>query len=86
MFYEHYRCVGGEVLHRSRGCAARSRQSACSIIRPIADRLDADFLHYLLISKPYKDQLLQTGAKGGSTRQAITKAQIQDFWPHIPKP
>lgn len=50
-----------------------------SIIRPIADMLDADFLHYLLISKAYKDQLLQTGSEGGSTRQAITKAQIQDF-------
>jgi type I restriction enzyme, S subunit len=50
-----------------------------SIIRPIADKLDADFLHYLLILQPYKDQLLQTGAEGGSTRQAITKAQIQDF-------
>lgn len=50
-----------------------------SIIRPIADKLDANFLHYLLISKLYKDQLLQTGAEGGSTRQAITKAQIQDF-------
>lgn len=50
-----------------------------SIIRPISGQLDADFLHYLLISKPYKDQLLQTGAEGGSTRQAITKAQIQDF-------
>ena len=50
-----------------------------SIIRPIADKLDADFLHYLLISKPYKDQLLATGEEGGSTRQAITKVQIQDF-------
>ncbi len=50
-----------------------------SIIRPLPEKLDADFLHYLLISKPYKDQLLQTGAEGGSTRQAITKAQIQDF-------
>jgi type I restriction enzyme S subunit len=50
-----------------------------SIIRPIADKLDSNFLHYLLISKLYKDQLLQTGAEGGSTRQAITKAQIQDF-------
>jgi len=50
-----------------------------SIIRPIGERVDADFLHYLLIAKPYKDQLLQTGAEGGSTRQAITKAQIQDF-------
>ena len=50
-----------------------------SIIRPIASKLDSDFLHYLLISKCYKDQLLQTGAEGGATRQAITKAQIQDF-------
>lgn len=50
-----------------------------SIIRPISDKLDADFLHYVLISKPYKDQLLQTGSEGGSTRQAITKAQIQEF-------
>ena len=50
-----------------------------SIIRPIAEELDADFLHYLLISKPYKDQLLRTGEEGGSTRQAITKAQIQEF-------
>ncbi len=50
-----------------------------SIIRPTADKLNADFLHYLLISQTYKDQLLQTGAEGGSTRQAITKAQIQDF-------
>jgi len=50
-----------------------------SIIRPVADKLDPDFLHYLLISKPYKDQLLQTGEGGGSTRQAITKAQIQEF-------
>lgn len=50
-----------------------------SIIRPIADKLDADFLHYLLISKSYKNRLLQTGSEGGSTRQAITKAQIQDF-------
>jgi type I restriction enzyme S subunit len=56
-----------------------------SIIRPIADKLDAAFLHYLLISKPYKDQLLQTGAEGGSTRQAITKAQIQDFVVEFPK-
>jgi len=50
-----------------------------SIIRPVAEKLDADFLHYLLISKPYKDQLLKTGEEGGSTRQAITKAQIQEF-------
>jgi len=55
-----------------------------SIIRLIAEKLDADFLHYLLISKPYKDQLLKTGEEGGSTRQAITKAQIQEFTVEYP--
>jgi len=50
-----------------------------SIIRPIRSKIDAEFLHYLLISKPYKDHLLQTGIEGGSTRQAITKSQIQNF-------
>lgn len=50
-----------------------------SIIRPKADKLDADFLHYLLISKPYKNRLLKTGGEGGSTRQAVTKAQIEEF-------
>ena len=50
-----------------------------SIIRPISEKLDAEFLHYLLISPPYKNQLLQTGGEGGSTRQAITKAQIENF-------
>jgi type I restriction enzyme S subunit len=50
-----------------------------SIIRPIAEKLDSSYLHYLLLSKPYKDKLLQTGSEGGSTRQAITKAQIQEF-------
>ena len=55
-----------------------------SIIRPISDKLAPDFLRYLLISKPYKDQLLQTGEEGGSTRQAITKAQIQEFTVSFP--
>ena len=50
-----------------------------SIIRPNSGTLDAGFLHYMLISEPYKKQLLQTGVEGGSTRQAITKADIQGF-------
>ena len=68
------RCVvvPGDVL------PARVNQHV-AIIRPIAAKLDAEFLHYLLISKPYKDQLLQTGEDAGATRQAITKAQIQEF-------
>ena len=49
-----------------------------SIIRPVKTKLDSQFLHFLLISKSYKDRLLHTG-EGGSTRQAITKAQIQEF-------
>ena len=36
-------------------------------------------MHYLLISKTYKDRLLHTGEEGGSTRQAVTKAQLQQF-------
>ncbi len=50
-----------------------------SIIRPVKEKLDSAFLHYLLISKSYKDRLLHTGEEGGSTRQAITKAQLQEF-------
>ena len=56
-----------------------------SIIRPIPDKLSPEFLHYLLISAPYKKLLLQTGEEGGSTRQAITKAHIQQFRVAFPK-
>jgi type I restriction enzyme S subunit len=56
-----------------------------SIIRPIPDKLSPEFLYYLLISAPYKKLLLQTGEEGGSTRQAITKAQIQQFRVAFPK-
>ncbi|MCP9836226.1 restriction endonuclease subunit S [Cyanobium sp. N.Huapi 1H5] len=55
-----------------------------SIIRPVQESLDSDFLHYLLISKDYKNRLLSTGEEGGSTRQAITKAQLQDFVVEFP--
>lgn len=56
-----------------------------SIIRPIKGKLDSSFLHYLLISKSYKDRLLHTGEEGGSTRQAITKAQLQEFVVEYPE-
>jgi type I restriction enzyme S subunit len=56
-----------------------------SIIRPAQDHLLPAFLHYLLISKTYKDRLLDTGEDGGSTRQAITKAQIQEFRVEFPE-
>jgi type I restriction enzyme S subunit len=50
-----------------------------SIIRCSKDQILPEFLHYLLISKPYKDLLLNTGEKGGATRQALTKNQIENF-------
>lgn len=50
-----------------------------SIVRPKTEYVDTDFLAYLLVSKEYKDALLQTGEKAGATRQALTKAQLQDF-------
>ncbi len=50
-----------------------------SIIRLVKDEMLPEFLHYALISKVNKDKLLNTGEKGGSTRQALTKAQIEDF-------
>ena len=56
-----------------------------SIIRPIKGKLDSAFLHYLLISKSCKDRLLHTGEEGGSTRQAITKAQLQEFVVEYPE-
>jgi type I restriction enzyme S subunit len=55
-----------------------------SIVRPIAERLHPEFVCYMLTSKEYKDRLLATGEKGGATRQAITKSQIQDFTINFP--
>jgi len=57
-----------------------------SIIRPTKEGIDSAFLRYLLISKDYKERLLSTGEGGGSTRQAITKAQLQEFTIRYPKP
>ena len=50
-----------------------------SIIRPNKSRVLPHFLNYLITSKSYKDKLLITGEKAGSTRQALTKIQIQNF-------
>ncbi len=49
-----------------------------SILRPVADCLLPGFLQYMLVSRDYKNQLLSAG-DGGATRQALTKAQLQDF-------
>ena len=50
-----------------------------SIIRPNRSALIPNFLAFMLTSKPYKDRLLKTGEDNGSTRQALTKSQIQDL-------
>ncbi len=50
-----------------------------SIIRPIQSIVSPQFLEYALTARPNKDRLLGVGEKGGSTRQAITKAEIQEF-------
>ncbi|MCK5592157.1 MAG: restriction endonuclease subunit S [Candidatus Pacebacteria bacterium] len=55
-----------------------------SIIRLKQESVDCNFLNYLLTSKYYKDQLLEIGEQG-ATRQAITKAQLEDFTISFPK-
>jgi type I restriction enzyme S subunit len=65
-------------------CPARVNQHV-SIIRPIQEKLDPSFLHYLLTSPANKRRLLQTGEDNGSTRQAITKAQIESFTIEFPE-
>tara|TARA_B100000676_G_scaffold308567_1_gene369699 strand:- start:38 stop:1261 length:1224 start_codon:yes stop_codon:yes gene_type:complete len=50
-----------------------------SIIRVKKDTVMPKLLAYGLVSKPCKDELLSVGDSGGSTRQAITKKQIEDF-------
>ena len=50
-----------------------------SIIRVKKDTVMPKLLAYGLVSKPCKDELLSVGNSGGSTRQAITKKQIEDF-------
>jgi len=49
-----------------------------SIIRLKDGIMEKNFLHYSLISKGNKDKLLGIGEQG-STRQAITKTQIENF-------
>lgn len=50
-----------------------------SIIRPDHSVLSPDFLALMLTSQPYKDGLLKTGEDNGSTRQALTKALIENI-------
>jgi type I restriction enzyme S subunit len=48
-----------------------------SILRP-ALSLDSEYLMYFMISKNQKIKLLELATKGGATREAITKQDLQD--------
>lgn len=50
-----------------------------AIVRPIENSIYPAFLAYMLVSENYKRMLLEVGEGGGATRQAITKAQIENF-------
>ena len=54
-----------------------------SIIRLHSEAMKSRFLHYSLISNDNKDLLLGIGEQG-ATRQAITKAQIENFYISYP--
>jgi type I restriction enzyme, S subunit len=54
-----------------------------SILRPIKSIIGSRFLSLLLISPDFKGRLLQDGA-AGSTRQALTKAQLESFEVEFP--
>jgi restriction endonuclease S subunit len=56
-------------------------QHVC-ILRP-NHLLNSEFLNYLIVSPKFKSALLFQGA-GGATRQALTKAMIENF--DIPMP
>lgn len=54
-----------------------------SILRAKKDILLPNFLCYVMISPYYQKQLLETG-EAGATRQALTKAQLENFVISIP--
>ena len=56
-----------------------------SILRVNEKVIDPELLHYILISNYHKEQLLKVGKAGGTTREAITKGQLQEYSIHFPK-
>jgi len=55
-----------------------------SILRPVKEHLHSAFLCFQLTSPSFKKKLLGVGEEGGSTRQAITKSQLQNLKVHVP--
>lgn len=56
-----------------------------AIVRPQANQLWPQFLQYMLVSSEYKHRLLNAGEGAGSTRQALTKAQLEGFVVKFPR-
>jgi type I restriction enzyme S subunit len=50
-----------------------------AILRPIPEKLRSRFLYFYLISPSVKTRLLGVGDDGGSTRQAITKVDLENL-------
>ena len=48
-----------------------------AIIRPLKSEINAFFLNHQFLCKPFKNYLLALGGAGGATREAITKAQLE---------
>jgi type I restriction enzyme S subunit len=55
-----------------------------AIIRPDREKVDPYYLRYQLISPEHKQLLLQLARAGGSTREALTKAQLEQYQVGIP--
>lgn len=68
------RCCAAPPAH----LPARVNQHV-AILRPVPSELTSEFLCYLMTSRAYKDRLLGIGDEGGSTRQAITKSQLENL-------
>jgi type I restriction enzyme S subunit len=68
--------VGADIL------PARVNQHV-AIIRPDPKTLDARYLHYILVSNKYQEQLLSL-ASAGATRPALTKLMIENLEVHLP--
>ncbi len=59
-----------------------------SILRLKKSEMIPEYLHFTLVSKEHKVQLLNTGEKAGATRQALTKAILEEYYigyPEIPE-
>lgn len=54
-----------------------------SILRP-NENIDSEFLVYFMTSKNQKQKLLELATKGGATREAITKQDLQDMEVLVP--